>query len=175
MSQPLHPCPACQRHVFADACVCPFCAAKLPAGTCAKAAPPPGHRGMSRAARVAAGASLVGVAACFSTGAAYGAAYVEDAKADTPQDAGSDGVGGASSGEGGAGEGGSGEGGAAAGGAGGFTAAGGGAGHAAGGAGGQSTLPGTGGTIYGGPPGTGGGGPAPMYGASPTVPGKTSG
>lgn len=99
MSNPLHPCPACQRHVFADACECPFCGAKLSPATCAKLpTPPPNYRGMSRAARIAVGASLVGAAACFRAGSAYGAAYVEDAKADAPRDAATDGVGGSTSG-----------------------------------------------------------------------------
>jgi len=64
MSQPLAPCPSCNRHVFADACVCPFCAAKLRVCQAARAPAPNAH--MSRAARIAAGAALAGVAACSS-------------------------------------------------------------------------------------------------------------
>jgi hypothetical protein len=64
----LVPCPSCHRHVFADACACPFCAAAVSGHSCA----PPAQRGrLGRAARMAAAASLLGVSACsYST--AYG-------------------------------------------------------------------------------------------------------
>lgn len=172
---PLHPCPACQRHVFADACDCPFCGAKLSPASCAKVgAPPAGYRRMSRGARLAAGAALAGVSACFSGSSAYGLPAPWDAATDTPRDTASDGIGGA--GEGGAGEGGSAAGGAGGGGAGGVSAAGGDAGHGAAGGGGGSSPTGMGGTIYGGPPGRGGnGGPVPVYGAAPVKTDKTNG
>lgn len=94
MSQPLHPCPACARHVFADTCQCPFCGAKLSPESCAKTAPPPGYRRMSRAARVAAGATLAGAAALLGCSSAYGIPPRDslDATADAPQDAGTDGA-----------------------------------------------------------------------------------
>jgi hypothetical protein len=64
----LVPCPSCNRHVFADACACPFCAAALSGHSCA----PPAQRGrLGRAARMAAAASLLGVSACLS-GQSYG-------------------------------------------------------------------------------------------------------
>ena len=63
----LCPCPACNRHVMTDAGVCPFCQTALPASFCEQT-PPSGARGrMSRAARLLAGATLVGVSACSST------------------------------------------------------------------------------------------------------------
>ena len=66
MSIGLCPCPACNRHVMTDAGVCPFCQAALPATFC-QTSPPPAARGrMSRAARLLAGATMVGVSACSS-------------------------------------------------------------------------------------------------------------
>jgi hypothetical protein len=50
-----------------DAGVCPFCQAALPATFCATAPPPIAGGRMSRAARLLAGATLVGVSACSST------------------------------------------------------------------------------------------------------------
>jgi len=63
----LCPCPACNRHVMTDAGVCPFCQTALPASFCAAAAPPAARGRMSRAARLLAGATLVGASACSST------------------------------------------------------------------------------------------------------------
>jgi len=62
MSTPLIPCPACNRHVFTTACTCPFCEARLRACGTSRAGAP--TAGLSRAARVAAGAALVGITAC---------------------------------------------------------------------------------------------------------------
>ncbi len=50
-----------------DAGVCPFCQTALPAKFCATAQPPAAPGRMSRAARLLAGATLVGVSACSST------------------------------------------------------------------------------------------------------------
>jgi hypothetical protein len=66
-SSHLCPCPACNRHVMTDAGVCPFCQAALPAAFCATSAAPAAPGRMSRAARLLAGATLVGVSACSST------------------------------------------------------------------------------------------------------------
>ena len=73
MSSALTPCPACNRHVFADACACPFCATQLRVCEASREASPGAQ--LSRAVRLAAGAALVGVAACTSTSvvALYGA------------------------------------------------------------------------------------------------------
>jgi len=88
MSQPLLPCPSCQRHVFADACACPFCATQLRVCGVTRAAAASGQ--LSRAALLAAGAAaLAGVAACGGPAMptpAYGAPV--DASADAPPDAG---------------------------------------------------------------------------------------
>ncbi len=78
----LFPCPRCQRHIRASEATCPFCACAsappgagqgLTAGTTGKAAKPLGR--MSRAALWAAGATLIGGAACEKTVATpvYGA------------------------------------------------------------------------------------------------------
>lgn len=81
----LMPCPACNRHVFLDACACPFCSAKLRVCEAPRAAAPNAH--LSRAARLAAGAALVGVAACGSTiRAPYGAPPPYDASVDAAAD-----------------------------------------------------------------------------------------
>ncbi len=99
-SSHLCPCPACNRHVMTDAGVCPFCQAALPASFCA-AAPPPAARGrMSRAARLLAGATLVGASACSSTEPApvplYGAPIPVDSGAGgTSGSGGASGAGGA--------------------------------------------------------------------------------
>jgi hypothetical protein len=60
----LLPCPACNRHIEAVESVCPFCAAPLPVAFAARpprATPP---RRLGRAALMAAGATLMGAAAC---------------------------------------------------------------------------------------------------------------
>jgi hypothetical protein len=54
-------CPSCNRHVFADACACPFCGAAMSGHSCA---PPAGRARLGRAARMAAAASLLGMTAC---------------------------------------------------------------------------------------------------------------
>lgn len=75
----LAPCPACGRHIAIDETTCPFCAAALPdsfrqANACRRS--PPGR--LSRAARLAAGAALIGVQASCS-GSAYGTSAPYDA------------------------------------------------------------------------------------------------
>ena len=57
----LAPCPSCNRHVFADACACPFCGATSSGHSCV---PPAGRARLGRAARMAAAASLLGMSAC---------------------------------------------------------------------------------------------------------------
>jgi hypothetical protein len=74
----LAPCPACDRHIAIDETTCPFCVARLPdsfreANACRRS--PPAR--LSRAARLAAGAALIGVqASCGSS--AYGTAVPYD-------------------------------------------------------------------------------------------------
>jgi hypothetical protein len=74
----LAPCPACGRHIAIDETTCPFCAAAVPdsfreANACRRV--PPGR--LSRAARLAAGAALIGVqASCASS--AYGTSVPYD-------------------------------------------------------------------------------------------------
>jgi len=79
--------------VFADACVCPFCELRL--RVCAStvaSAPRPSYARLSRAARVAAGAALVGVAGCGSTTTMppYGAPPQHDAQVEAGGDSGAD-------------------------------------------------------------------------------------
>ena len=100
-SSHLCPCPACNRHVMTDAGICPFCQAALPATPCATTAPAAAAPArMSRAARLLAGATLVGVSACSSTQPEptpvpfYGAPIPVDASG-AGGAAGSDGAGGA--------------------------------------------------------------------------------
>jgi hypothetical protein len=78
----LAPCPACGRHIATDETTCPFCAAAVPdsfrqANACRRV--PPGR--LSRAARLAAGAALIGVQATCSTSSAYGTSPPYDAGA----------------------------------------------------------------------------------------------
>jgi hypothetical protein len=67
----LVPCPACSRHVRSAEVVCPFCSADLP-----KAVRPAGSlRPPARLGRLAlftAGATLVGVEACYTVTPHYG-------------------------------------------------------------------------------------------------------
>jgi len=63
----LCPCPACNRHVKTDAGVCPFCEAALPESFCEIPPASAARPRLSRAARLLAGATLVGVSACSST------------------------------------------------------------------------------------------------------------
>jgi hypothetical protein len=62
----LAPCPACNRHVDVAERACPFCATALPSAF--RAQPPliPLRGRLSRAALMAAGATLMGAAACSS-------------------------------------------------------------------------------------------------------------
>jgi len=75
----LAPCPACGRHIATDETTCPFCVAAVPdsfreANACRRL--PPAR--LSRAARLAAGAALIGVqASCGSY--AYGTSPPYDA------------------------------------------------------------------------------------------------
>jgi len=86
MSQPLVPCVACNRHVFADASTCPFCggrpgAREVPGAPAAS----PGRQRLGRAALLAAGAALVGATACGSSVAPpYGTPPNFDASTDAP-------------------------------------------------------------------------------------------
>ena len=95
----LCPCPACNRHVKTDAGVCPFC--EMPPAPAARPR-------LSRAARLLAGATLVGVSACSSTEPVpvpvYGAPIPQDAAADAGPDSGAGGAAGsdAATGTGGA-------------------------------------------------------------------------
>jgi hypothetical protein len=68
-------CPSCNRHVFADACTCPFCGAASSGHACA---PPVGRGRLGRAARMAAAASLLGVSACGYS-SSYGTSSPVDA------------------------------------------------------------------------------------------------
>lgn len=81
----LVPCPGCHRHVRVRETGCPFCACALPEREASAPAPKPRGR-MSRAALFAAGAALLGTAACapiYGTPApAYGAP-APDASADS--------------------------------------------------------------------------------------------
>src|SRR5690348_8870397 len=81
----LVPCPACSRHVLSIERRCPFCGAELPATVSPPATLP--RTRLGRAAMFAAGATLVGVAACAGPPVPlYGAP--------APVDAGSGGTGG---------------------------------------------------------------------------------
>src|SRR3954465_8962196 len=65
----LVPCPACNRHVNVDVDVsaCPFCATALPPTFHAQQPPAPPRARLGRAALMAAGATLMGAAACSSS------------------------------------------------------------------------------------------------------------
>jgi hypothetical protein len=63
----LAPCPSCNRHVRIEEMMCPFCAIVLPPELRATPAPAPLQRRLSRAALLAAGATLMGAAACSDT------------------------------------------------------------------------------------------------------------
>lgn len=60
----LVPCPACHRHVDVAESACPFCATALPAAFRAQQPPAPPRGRLGRAALMAAGATLMGAAAC---------------------------------------------------------------------------------------------------------------
>ena len=62
----LAPCPACNRHVDVAEGACPFCATALPAAFRAQPRLIPLRGRLSRAALMAAGATLMGAAACSS-------------------------------------------------------------------------------------------------------------
>src|SRR3954469_651987 len=78
----LVPCPACNRHVNVDVDVsaCPFCATALPPTFHAQQPPAPPRARLGRAALMAAGATLMGAAACSSSDAITSA----DAATDRP-------------------------------------------------------------------------------------------
>ena len=80
----LLPCPACNRHVDAAETVCPFCAAVLHESFRAARpllSPP---RRLGRAALMAAGATLVGAAACSNNDAIGGGPQDAAPKYDAP-------------------------------------------------------------------------------------------
>jgi hypothetical protein len=79
----LVPCPACSRHVFSDACACPFCEAVLKTGhSCASLAAPSARRDrLGRAAVMAAAATLLGASSCLGA-SAYGVSVPWDAGVD---------------------------------------------------------------------------------------------
>ncbi|HEY2594111.1 MAG TPA: hypothetical protein VGK33_09445, partial [Chloroflexota bacterium] len=62
----LAPCPACNRHVDIAERACPFCATALPAAFRGQQRPAPLRGRLNRAALMAAGATLMGAAACSS-------------------------------------------------------------------------------------------------------------
>jgi hypothetical protein len=75
----LAPCPACGRHVATDETTCPFCAVALPESfrqACGSRRAAAGR--LSRVARLAVGAALIGVPASCG-GAAYGTMGGSDA------------------------------------------------------------------------------------------------
>jgi hypothetical protein len=72
MSQSLVPCLACNRHVLADASVCPFCTARREARESPRAERTAAMRHLGRAAMLAAGAAMLGAEACGSSVPAYG-------------------------------------------------------------------------------------------------------
>lgn len=80
----LLPCPACNRHVTASEVVCPFCAAVLPESFRASGSLIPAPRRLGRAALMAAGATLVGAAACSSNDAIGGGTKDAAPKYDAP-------------------------------------------------------------------------------------------
>jgi len=63
----LVPCPACNRHVDVAESACPFCAIALPAAFRAQQPSAPPRARLGRAALMAAGATLMGAAACSSS------------------------------------------------------------------------------------------------------------
>jgi hypothetical protein len=78
----LAPCPTCNRHVAIDAAACPFCSAALPDTFAQQMACRRPQGRMSRAAKLAAGATLMAAAASCG-GAAYGTGPLPDAGVDT--------------------------------------------------------------------------------------------
>jgi hypothetical protein len=76
----LVPCPACNRHVDVAERACPFCATALPAASRAQQPPAPPRARLGRAALMAAGATMMGAAACSSSDAIKGV----DAATDRP-------------------------------------------------------------------------------------------
>ena len=65
----LAPCPACNRHVDVAESACPFCAVALPVAFRSQQAPAQLRGRLGRAALMAAGATLMGAAACSSNDA----------------------------------------------------------------------------------------------------------
>ena len=76
----LAPCPSCNRHVDVAESACPFCATALPVAFRAQQRPAPVRGRLGRAALMAAGATLMGAAACSSNDAISG----NDAATDRP-------------------------------------------------------------------------------------------
>lgn len=76
----LAPCPTCNRHVDVAESACPFCATALPVAFRARQPPAPLRGRLGRAALMAAGATLMGAAACSSNDAIGGT----DAATDRP-------------------------------------------------------------------------------------------
>lgn len=93
----LAPCPACGRHVATDETTCPFCAVALPESfrhACSSRRPPSGR--LSRTARLAVGAALIGVqascaSAAYGTMAPYDASVADTATSDSNDDGNDDG------------------------------------------------------------------------------------
>jgi hypothetical protein len=79
----LAPCPACNRHVDVAETACPFCAAPLAESFRGQARPAPPSRRLSRAAMMAAGATLMGAGACGNNDALAGKTTT-DAATDRP-------------------------------------------------------------------------------------------
>jgi hypothetical protein len=75
----LAPCPACNRHVAVVETTCPFCAATLRESFRGQPRPTPPPRRLSRAAMMAAGATLIG--ACSANDAI---SSIKDAATDRP-------------------------------------------------------------------------------------------
>jgi len=79
----LAPCPACNRHIAVDVAACPFCSAALPETFSQQMACRKPQGRMTRAAKLAAGATLMAAAASCG-GSAYGAGPpLPDASTDT--------------------------------------------------------------------------------------------
>ena len=84
----LAPCPACNRHVDTDATACPFCSTALPDSFAQEGACRRPQRHMSRAAKLAAGATLMAAAAscasAYGTGPGLPDAGTDTASPDSP-------------------------------------------------------------------------------------------
>ena len=85
----LVPCPACNRHLRISEQVCPFCGRQLSPHSRTRAPAAPSLRRLSRSALFAAGATMMGAAACSSTTIKHDDAGVDSSGMHS--DAGSDG------------------------------------------------------------------------------------